>query len=81
RVILLLGEHHTKLWDLTIETLGQKLSADRFAITEERLIGFRNGYGTVLFFEDTNVLNETIEKFPTYEDRIPSWFQQNSAIL
>lgn len=81
RVVLLLGEHHTKLWDITIDTLGKKLPADRFAITKERLNGFKNGYGTVLFFEDTDVLRDIQEKFPTYKDRVPSWFQQNSAIL
>ncbi|SOC23532.1 hypothetical protein SAMN05880501_115100 [Ureibacillus xyleni] len=81
RVVLLVGEQHTKLWDITIETLSERLPADRFATTEAKLNGFKNGYGTVLFFEDLDVSNELQEKFPTYKDNIPSWFQQNSGIL
>lgn len=47
RVILLLGEEHDRLWEITKESFKQILSAERFPATEKKLDGFKAGYGTV----------------------------------
>ncbi|GIP37006.1 hypothetical protein J31TS4_02860 [Paenibacillus sp. J31TS4] len=56
RVVILLGEHHDRLWDLTTETLRAIVPADSFPDTAQKMQGFKNGYGTVLFFEDNDVV-------------------------
>lgn len=81
RVLLLLDQHHTKLWDITKEALRKIVPADSFAPTEEKINSFEAGYGTVLFFED----NETVEylqgEFPLYKDNFPIWSKESSGMV
>lgn len=81
RAVVLLGEHHDKLWDLTKETLRKIVPEDQFAPTEEKMNSFRNAYGTVLFFEDENVIKSFQEQFALYKDNFPIWSQQSSGML
>lgn len=81
RVILLLGDNHKKLWDITKESLRKVVPQDQFTSTEQRINSFSSGYGTVLFFEDTNVIESLQQKFALYKDNFPIWSQQASGIL
>ena len=81
RVVLLLGENHNKLWDITRETLRKIVPAENFASTDEKMNGFQNGYGTVLFFEDDEVVEGLQKQFPLYKDNFPVWSIQASAML
>ncbi|MDH6352367.1 nitroreductase family protein [Brevibacillus sp. 1238] len=81
RVVVLLGEQHDKLWNLTKETLRKIVPAENFAPTEEKMNAFGNGYGTVLFFEDQSVVKGLQEKFTAYKDNFPVWSEQSSGML
>lgn len=81
RVVLLFGESHDKLWDLTKEELRKIVPEENFSSTEERINGFKNGYGTVLFFEDQETIKEFQKKFELYKDNFPTWSQQSSGML
>lgn len=80
RAVLLLEENHDKLWNITEDNLREVVSGD-FSDTEEKIQSFRNGYGTVLFFEDQNAVKSLQEKFPLYKDNFPMWSQQSSGML
>lgn len=81
RVVLLLGDHHKKLWDIVKGVLKAKISADAFQKTEAKIDGsFASGYGTVLFFEDQSVVEGLQKAFPSYSDNFPGWSVQTSAI-
>ncbi|HAG42900.1 MAG TPA: nitroreductase [Clostridium sp.] len=80
RVVLLLGEHHDKLWDVTKETLRKIVPADKFGPTEEKINSFKSGYGTVLFFEDNSVVESLQQQFAIYKDNFPIWSQQSSGM-
>lgn len=80
RVVLLLGEHHHKLWNITKKSLQKIIAADKFAATEAKIDSFRNGYGTILFFEDQNVVKGLQQQFPIYADNFPVWSQQASGM-
>jgi Predicted oxidoreductase related to nitroreductase len=80
RIVLLLGAHHDKLWDITREALRKLVAADKFAATEEKINSFRNGYATLLFFEDQTVVNSLQQQFPTYADNFPFWSLQASGM-
>lgn len=81
RVVVLLGEHHTKFWNITTETLRKIVPADQFGATEEKMNAFGSGYGTVLFFEDNSVIEALQEQFATYKDNFPIWSQHSSGML
>ncbi|PAE15526.1 nitroreductase [Virgibacillus sp. 7505] len=80
RVIVLLGDKHDRFWDLTEEQLRAVVPADNFAPTEEKIASFRNGYGTVLFFEDETVVKGLQEQFALYAENFPIWSEQTSGM-
>jgi len=81
RVVLLLGENHDKLWEITRETLRKIVPADSFDSTSAKIDGFKNGYGTVLFFEDEEVIENLQSQFSLYKDNFPVWSMQSSGML
>jgi predicted oxidoreductase (fatty acid repression mutant protein) len=80
RVVVLLGEQHDKLWDLTKGILKAIVPADQFESTEQKMNSFRSGYGTVLFFEDQSVVEGLQAAFPSYQDNFPIWSQHTSGM-
>lgn len=81
RVILLLGTNHQKLWDITTEVLRGMVPAENFGSTEEKMNSFRQGHGTVLFFEDQAVVEGFQSQFSAYADNFPVWSNQTSGML
>lgn len=80
RIVLLLGESHKKLWEITKETLRKIVPAEAFPGTEAKIDGsFGAGHGTVLFFEDRAAVKRLQEAYPTYSERFPVWAQHTSA--
>ncbi|MBP1639739.1 MAG: nitroreductase [Bacteroidetes bacterium] len=80
RVILLLGAQHNKLWSMTKEILRKIVPAENFGATEEKINSFGNGYGTVLFFEDNNVIDALQNQYPPYAHNFPVWSQQSNGM-
>lgn len=80
RVVLLLEKHHDKLWDITKENLRKIVPADQFSDTEDKINSFQSGYGTVLYFEDTSVIESLQQQFALYKDNFPVWSQQSSGM-
>ena len=81
RILLLLGEEHDKLWDITKEILKTVVPADNFAPTEEKINSFKNGYGTVLYFEDQETVRNLEQQFPLYAANFAGWSLQASGML
>ncbi|MEA4826319.1 MAG: nitroreductase family protein [Clostridium sp.] len=81
RVVVLFGEQHNSLWDIARESLRRIIPSDQFAPTDEKISSFQNGYGTVLFFEDTAVIESLQQQFALYKDNFPIWAQQSNGML
>lgn len=81
RAVILLGENHDKLWEITRETLRKIVPADSFSSTDAKIDGFKNGYGTILFFEDQAVIEGLQKQFELYKDVFPVWSLQASGML
>ncbi len=80
RVVLLLGKHHEQLWDMVINALRKLVPADQFGSTEDKINSFKNGYGTILFYEDINIIEGLQKQFPLYGNNFPIWSQQASGM-
>ncbi|MGO5065038.1 nitroreductase family protein [Clostridium sp. LCP25S3_F8] len=80
RIVLLLGDKHDKLWSITKESLRKIVPEDKFKSTEEKINSFANGYGTVLYFEDMNMVEDLQKQFSLYKDNFPIWSQQASGM-
>lgn len=82
RVVVLLEENHNKLWDLVLDTLRKIVPAEKFGATENKInSAFKSGIGTILFFEDQDVIISLQEKFKSYKDNFPTWSEQSSGML
>lgn len=81
RVVLLFGAQSDQLWELAKKTLKAIVPSANFPDTEAKLNGFQAGYGTVLFFEDQNVVKGLQEQFALYKDNFPIWSLQSSGML
>ncbi|MEC5341006.1 nitroreductase family protein [Brenneria populi] len=80
RVVILFGAQHEKLWDIVKQQLKKIVPEDAFAATEKKLASFAAGAGTVLFFEDTKVIEDLQQKFALYADNFPIWSEHSTGI-
>ena len=79
--VVLLGENHQKLWDITFGELEKFLPTEEAkAATKGKIDSFTAAYGTILFFEDHDVVKGLQEQFPSYADNFPIWSEQSTGI-
>ena len=81
RAVLLLGDHHGKFWEIVRETLRKIVPAESFQSTDEKINLFAAGHGTVLFYEDQEVIRGLQEAFPLYADMMPGFSQNSTGML
>ncbi|MBF0659832.1 nitroreductase family protein [Psychrobacter sp. NG25] len=81
RIIVLFGEEHQKLWNMTEDTLRDIVNDDeKFVSTKQKIDSFKAGAGTILFFEDHAVVKGLQEAAPLYADKFPVWSQHTSGM-
>ena len=77
RMVLLTGAAHRRHWDLIKSLLIEKIGEEKYADgTADKIRGFRNAAGTVLFFDDEEVTRSLQERGPTYAHNVPLWAEQ-----
>ncbi|GAA6006920.1 nitroreductase family protein [Rhodotorula paludigena] len=81
RAVVLLGAHHDKLWDFAKAAIKAVVPAEAYSASEQRLNGFQNGHGTVLFFEDEAVVKGLQDAMPTYAAHFPAWSEHAHGLL
>lgn len=81
RVVVLFGEEHQKLWNITEETLHAIVGdEEKFKSTKDKIAGFKAGAGTIMFFENQSVVKSMQENAPLYADNFPIWAHQTNAM-
>src|SRR5476649_1928272 len=80
RVVILFAHEHEKLWNIIKETLRKIVPVEAFDATENKLASFAAGYGTVLFFEDGDVVDQLQKQFVAYADNFPIWSEHSTGI-
>lgn len=81
RAVLLLGDNHLKMWNITKDILKKIIAEEVFENTKAKIDqSFAAGYGTILFYEDLSVIEHLQQAFPTYHEKFPLWAQQTSAM-
>ncbi|PKS11656.1 hypothetical protein jhhlp_001807 [Lomentospora prolificans] len=81
RAILLLGAEHDKLWDIAVDALKPVVPEENWKPTGDKLAMFKGAAGTVLFFEDQDVVDDLQNKFALYADKFPVWADQSAGML
>lgn len=81
RIVVLLGDEHTHLWEEIAKPAVKAVAPPEvWAQSEQRLDGFKNGYGTILFYEEPKDVVKLQEAFPLYADKFPSWSEHTNAM-
>ncbi|WFR56645.1 nitroreductase family protein [Anaerocolumna sp. AGMB13025] len=81
RIVILFHDNNRKLWDFTLEELKKYTTEEQFEDTKTKVNqGLASGYGTILFFEDHDVVKGLMDNFPLYKDNFPVWSQHTSAM-
>lgn len=80
RVVVLFGAEHEKLWQFAEDALRAVVPAAQFEPTAQKLAMFKAAAGSVLFFEDQDVVKGLQAQFPTYADNFPVWAEHSNAM-
>ena len=72
RIVVTMLDHHA---------LKSILPPLKFAETEAKLNDFEAAYGTILFFESSNMIKAMQDQFPLYKDNFPGWAMQSNGML
>lgn len=81
RVVILFDQANQQFWDMVLEHLRPLTPADKFAQTSNKIASFAAGLGTILFFEDQEVITELENKFPLYKEAFAKYSYQSSGML
>ena len=81
RVVVTMLDHHENVWQITRSELKSRLSPAKFAETAKKIDGFEAAYGTILFFESSNMIKAMQDQFPEYRDNFPGWAMQANGML
>ncbi|OTG82928.1 nitroreductase family protein [Acinetobacter sp. ANC 4648] len=80
RAVILFADSHIQFWTIVLETLRKIVPVEAFEGTSAKLNSFIAGAGTVLFYEDMDVITDLQEKFALYADNFPVWAEHSTAI-
>lgn len=82
RAVVLMGDAHEKLWDVTAQRLQQEVPDE--AAYQQTLAkinnAFKAGFGTVLFYTDTDVVKMYEEQIPLYAENFYDWSEQGHGM-
>jgi len=80
RAVILFDDNSRAFWDLVKTELRKIVPAEGFTATETKLNSFAAGAGTVLFYEDQNVVKGLQEQFSLYADNFPVWSEHSTGM-
>jgi len=80
RAVILYGDDSRAFWNMVEAALREIVPADAFATSKAKIDSFAAGAGTVLFYEDQDVVRSLQEKFVPYADNFPIWSEQASGM-
>lgn len=78
RVLVITGRKNDEFWNAVYDTL-VVASGGRFS--RDRTDSFMEGYGTILYFYDRDVVAEYKKKYALYADKFHDWVMQSNAML
>jgi len=83
RVVILFNDEHDKLWDMTREVLTTMIGAEKMENggTNGKIDAFKAGHGTILFFEDDEVVRGQQEAYKLYAHNFPVWASQTNGMV
>lgn len=77
---MLFNGEHEKFWEATREMLSAAIGEEAMNNgSNAKLDGFKAGHGTILFFEDYQIIRGQQEAYKLYADNFPIWASQTNG--
>ncbi|MCJ1471638.1 hypothetical protein MMC13_000278 [Lambiella insularis] len=80
RAVVLLKKEHEKLWDIAKELLPTTFPPAMLPTLESKTAGYRAGYGTVLFFEDSTAASAVPPQLAGVMAKYPEWYEHSNGM-
>jgi len=80
-VIVLMDGQHERLWNIVTKTLKDVVPSDKFEPTQKKMDMFTNAKGTILFFENTQIIEQLKLDYPLYKDQFDNFALRGMGIL
>ena len=81
RVVVTMLDHHENVWHITKGALKSQLPPLKFAEAEKRIDSFEQAYGTILFFESSDMIKAMQDEMPEYAAVLPTAAMQANGML
>ena len=82
RLLVLFGAEHEKLWDIAADVLQDAAPPEIFTQqTVSKLAAFRAAAGSILFYQDTDVVSGLQQRMPLYADTFPVSADKEFAMM
>lgn len=81
RVVLLTDGKHDMVWEMIREELHKVIPEDKHLPVDAKLNGFAKGKGTILYFEDMQIIEDLEKGFPDYASEFKTWSNQSNGML
>ncbi len=80
-ILILMNQAHRELWELTTQILKKIVPASSFDSTQKKMNAFSNAKGTILFFDDLQVIEQLKKDFALYKDQFDMFASHSMGIL
>lgn len=81
RAVVLFGEHHRNVWTMALNAVTPLTPAENLPATSQKIAGFADGYGTILYFDETSITDSLMKQYPLYSRNFPVWAEQANGML
>lgn len=81
RLILLLNQYHADFWNLVLKKVLAAAPIGKKDSVTQKINSFSEAYGTILFFEDLEVLEQLQKEFPLYQKNMHDWTFESNGML
>jgi len=81
RIVILYGQAYRTLWDITLTAVSKVTPPEKTDVLIAKINSFKKGLGTILFFEDDDVIAKMQKDYPLYFENFPKWSLQSNGML
>lgn len=80
RIVFLFEDQHDTFWDETLAILEPVTPEERWPMTQEKIKHLKAGFGTLLLFEDHEIIENQEATMPLFKAEFRPWSEQNHGI-
>lgn len=79
-IVIMMGPTHEKLWQVIFDNQKRHTPDAMRTALEEKIQSCSAAYGTVLFYEDQQIIQQLQKQYPFKAERYPLWSEQTSGM-